>query len=132
VAETFGAWAGLGAARSPVLQPACGGPTGIAPILQVHPTRRCNLACAHCYTTSGPHEAGQLPLALLCAAVDDAVTLGYGQLAVSGGEPLLYEALPALLQHARRIAPLLLDHHPDAAARHVARWLGTKAEYLKA
>ena len=38
----------------------------------------------------------------------------------------------ALLQHARRIAPLLLDHHPDAAARHVARWLGTKAEYLKA
>lgn len=102
MAETFGAWAGLGAARSPVLQPACGGPTGIAPILQVHPTRRCNLACAHCYTTSGPHEAGQLPLALLCAAVDDAVTLGYGQLAVSGGEPLLYEALPALLQHARR------------------------------
>jgi len=38
----------------------------------------------------------------------------------------------ALLQHARRIAPLLLDHHPEAAARHVARWLGTRAEYLKA
>lgn len=79
----------------------CGGPTGIAPILQVHPTRRCNLACAHCYTESGPKASQQLPLALLCAVVDDAAALGYGQLAVSGGEPLLYEALPALLAHAR-------------------------------
>jgi len=26
----------------------------------------------------------------------------------------------------------MLTHHPDAAERHVARWLGTKAEYLKA
>lgn len=79
---------------------ACG-PTGIAPILQVHPTRRCNLACAHCYTESGPKASQQLPLALLCDVIDDAAMLGYGQLAVSGGEPMLYEALPALLAHAR-------------------------------
>jgi ATP-dependent DNA helicase RecG len=38
----------------------------------------------------------------------------------------------ALLQHARRIAPLLLDQHPDAARRHVQRWLGVGAEFLKA
>jgi ATP-dependent DNA helicase RecG len=38
----------------------------------------------------------------------------------------------ALLEHARRTAPRLLDQHPDAAARHVARWLGSKAEFLKA
>jgi len=37
-----------------------------------------------------------------------------------------------LLEHARRLAPRLLDQHPDAAARHVARWLGSKAEFLKA
>ncbi|MBT9502867.1 MAG: ATP-dependent DNA helicase RecG [Burkholderiaceae bacterium] len=37
-----------------------------------------------------------------------------------------------LLEHARRLAPRLLDQHPEAAARHVARWLGSKAEYLKA
>jgi ATP-dependent DNA helicase RecG len=37
-----------------------------------------------------------------------------------------------LLQHARRIAPLLLEQHPDAAQRHVQRWLGAGAEYLKA
>ncbi|PPE66730.1 ATP-dependent DNA helicase RecG [Caldimonas caldifontis] len=36
------------------------------------------------------------------------------------------------LQIARRIAPTLLDRHPDVARAHIARWLGTKAEYLKA
>jgi len=38
----------------------------------------------------------------------------------------------ALLQHARRVAPLLLRQHPDAAQRHVQRWLGAGAEFLKA
>jgi ATP-dependent DNA helicase RecG len=38
----------------------------------------------------------------------------------------------ALLQHARRIAPLLLQHHPDAARRHVQRWLGAGTEFLRA
>jgi ATP-dependent DNA helicase RecG len=37
-----------------------------------------------------------------------------------------------LLQQARQLAPRLLDRHPAAAAAHVARWLGAKAEYLKA
>ncbi|MFM2057344.1 MAG: hypothetical protein RLY71_1729 [Pseudomonadota bacterium] len=37
-----------------------------------------------------------------------------------------------LLQQARQLAPRLLDRHPSAAAAHVARWLGAKAEYLKA
>ena len=37
-----------------------------------------------------------------------------------------------LLQHARRIAPLLLQQHPQAAQGHVQRWLGGAAEFLKA
>jgi ATP-dependent DNA helicase RecG len=37
-----------------------------------------------------------------------------------------------LLQHARAVAPRLLDAHPDAARAHVERWLGGKAEYFKA
>jgi MoaA/NifB/PqqE/SkfB family radical SAM enzyme len=76
-------------------------PTGIAPVLQVHPLDRCNLACAHCYTASGPNAGRSLQAALLCNAIDDAAALGYRQLAVSGGEPLLYDALPALLRRAR-------------------------------
>ncbi len=38
----------------------------------------------------------------------------------------------ALLEWARREAPMLLDRHPALAAKHVARWLGGKSEFLKA
>ena len=38
----------------------------------------------------------------------------------------------ALLQRARSLAPTLLREHPAAAQAHVARWLGSKAEFLKA
>jgi len=79
---------------------ACGA-TGVAPVLQLHPTRRCNLACAHCYTVSGPDARGELPVSLLAACVEDAYALGYRQLAVSGGEPLVYGGLAALLAAAR-------------------------------
>jgi ATP-dependent DNA helicase RecG len=38
----------------------------------------------------------------------------------------------ALLEWARQEAPLMLDRHPLLAEKHVQRWLGTKAEFLKA
>ncbi len=37
-----------------------------------------------------------------------------------------------LLEWARNAATEMLLNHPEAAERHVSRWLGTKAEYLKA
>ncbi|MFC7435123.1 ATP-dependent DNA helicase RecG [Hydrogenophaga bisanensis] len=52
------------------------------------------------------------------------------------GAPLLRFADLAtdthLLEWARQAAAEMLTHYPEAAERHVARWLGTKAEYLKA
>jgi ATP-dependent DNA helicase RecG len=38
----------------------------------------------------------------------------------------------ALLDWARHEAPMMLDCHPALATLHVQRWLGTKADYLKA
>ena len=38
----------------------------------------------------------------------------------------------ALLDWARREAAMMWDHHPQLAERHVQRWLGTRAQYLKA
>jgi ATP-dependent DNA helicase RecG len=38
----------------------------------------------------------------------------------------------ALLEWARHEAPMLLDRHPHLAEKHVQRWLGTRAEFLKA
>jgi ATP-dependent DNA helicase RecG len=37
-----------------------------------------------------------------------------------------------LLEWARRAAPLMLARYPDLAERHVNRWLGGRAEFLKA
>ena len=37
-----------------------------------------------------------------------------------------------LLEWARAAAPQMLDKFPDLAEKHVHRWLGGKAEYLKA
>ena len=37
-----------------------------------------------------------------------------------------------LLDWARSVAPAMLDQQPELARQHVARWLGGKAEYLKA
>ena len=78
-------------------------PTGGMPVLQLHPSRRCNLACLHCYSSSGPTVRQELPVDLLRTCLDDAFGAGYRQLAVSGGEPLLYADLPALLTHARQL-----------------------------
>jgi len=78
-------------------------PTGIAPVIQVHPTRRCNIACAHCYTSSGPTAREELPIELLTECLVGAHTLGYRQLAVSGGEPIVYRALDDLLVQAREL-----------------------------
>jgi len=38
----------------------------------------------------------------------------------------------ALLRQARALAPVLLREHPAAARAHVARWLDSRADYLKA
>ena len=38
----------------------------------------------------------------------------------------------ALLDWARRVAPRMLDQMPELAEKHVQRWLGTQAEFLKA
>ena len=78
------------------------GPAGPHPTLQVHPSRRCNLKCLHCYSESGPAVSEQLDVEVLSRVVDDAAKLGYSVLSVSGGEPLLYPALAKLLRSSHR------------------------------
>jgi sulfatase maturation enzyme AslB (radical SAM superfamily) len=79
------------------------GLTGQSAILQVHPSRRCNLRCRHCYSSSGPWVADTTDLDVLRRAVADARTLGYDVLSVSGGEPLLFRGLLPLLRQARDV-----------------------------
>lgn len=72
------------------------------PILQIHPTRRCNLRCLHCYSASSPNEKDQLDVALLRQAITDASMEGYKTVSFSGGEPILYQPLLELLNHAHQ------------------------------
>lgn len=77
------------------------GVTGGRAILQIHPTRRCNLRCLHCYSQSGPRVDATTPVELLRQVVEDAGDLGFEVVGVSGGEPLLYRPLPEVLRVAK-------------------------------
>ncbi len=76
------------------------GPAGRLPIFQIHPTRRCNLQCLHCYSGSGPDVSDALDVNLVLQGIADAAELGYRVLSVSGGEPMLYGPLEQVLSGA--------------------------------
>lgn len=75
--------------------------TGSERILQIHPTRRCNLRCLHCYSDSSPDARDELSVEVVTRVVQEAAALGYTVASVSGGEPFLYRPLPQLLRAAR-------------------------------
>jgi Fe-coproporphyrin III synthase len=75
--------------------------TGNTRVIQVHPSRLCNLSCLHCYSSSSPRERSALSAVLLCDALAEMAAEGYDYLCISGGEPLLYKPLPTLLAHAK-------------------------------
>ena len=79
---------------------ACLGPTCV-PILQIHPSRHCNLSCRHCYSSSAPEARGGLDPARVVALIQDAAAEGYRALSISGGEPFLYAGLAETLRAAR-------------------------------
>lgn len=60
--------------------------------LELQVTRRCNLACAHCYL--GDARPVDLPLDLIARAVGGFERMGGLRLLVSGGEPTLHPKWP--------------------------------------
>jgi Fe-coproporphyrin III synthase len=83
------------------------GPTGAAlRVIQLHVSKRCNLACSHCYSGSGPQHVDELPIALWHSVIEDAARAGYNVVGFSGGEPLMFKPLRALLLQARSLGML--------------------------
>ncbi|MGH0037076.1 MAG: radical SAM protein [Myxococcota bacterium] len=72
-------------------------------IVQIHPTRHCNLRCRHCYSESGPDQWEEVPVSTLCGSLRDAREEGFDTASFSGGEPLLYSPLRYLLREARAL-----------------------------
>ncbi|MFT3718776.1 MAG: ATP-dependent DNA helicase RecG [Pseudorhodoferax sp.] len=105
-------------------------------------------ACVLLYSTGDAPRLGEAARARLqaMAATGDGFEIARRDLEIRGpgeflgerqsGAPLLrfadLERDADLLAWARALAPRLLDQHPDLAARHVLRWLGGRAEFLKA
>ena len=105
-------------------------------------------ACVLLYSTGDAPRLGEVARARLKAMVEtnDGFEIARRDLEIRGageflgarqsGAPMLrfadLETDAALLAWAREVAPLMLDQYPDLTERHVLRWLGGKADYLKA
>jgi hypothetical protein len=72
-------------------------------IIHLHPTRRCNLACLHCYSESGPHQRAALDPAVVGRGLAVLRDEGYAVISLSGGEPLVYRPLPTVVAQAREL-----------------------------
>ena len=80
------------------------GPTaGAAAVVQIHPTLNCNLACAHCYSTSSPQRREAIDADALIRFLAEARAEGFEAVGISGGEPLVYKRLVCLLEAARAL-----------------------------
>jgi Fe-coproporphyrin III synthase len=75
----------------------------LAPIFQIHPTRRCNLRCLHCYSASSPEARDDLTADEIADALTDSRAHGYLTASFSGGEPVLFSGLGKLLKHAKSL-----------------------------
>ena len=105
-------------------------------------------ACVLLYSTGDAPRLGELARARLKAMVEtnDGFEIARRDLEIRGpgeflgarqsGAAMLrfadLETDTELLAWAREVAPPMLDQHPELAERHVLRWMGGGAEFLKA
>lgn len=92
----------MGSATELPLAGNAAGRSGFLPdrIIHLHPTRLCNLACLHCYSTSDPRHKEALDPALLCDALGVLRAEGYAVVSFSGGEPLVYKPLREVVERS--------------------------------
>jgi molybdenum cofactor biosynthesis enzyme MoaA len=69
-------------------------------IVQLHPSTRCNLECAHCYSSSAPGRKPTLDPDAIIRALAVLAEMGYEVLSISGGEPFLYAPLAEVARRA--------------------------------
>ncbi len=74
------------------------------PVVFWNLTDRCNLACSHCYSRSGPDQgkSGELTTLEALSLIDDLAGMGVPLILFSGGEPLLRKDIWELARHAHK------------------------------
>jgi len=72
------------------------------PVVVYNCTRRCNLKCVHCYSSSADIDyEDELTTDEAKAMIDSLVRLGAPVILFSGGEPLMRKDLPELMKYSR-------------------------------
>src|SRR5438067_5232606 len=69
-------------------------------LVQIIPTRRCNIDCGYC--NEYDKVSGPVPADLMRRRIDKLAQLGTSVVAFSGGEPMLHPDLDDLIRHIRR------------------------------
>jgi Fe-coproporphyrin III synthase len=71
------------------------------PVVVWNVTRKCNLHCAHCYSLSQDRDyVGELTRSEAFAVIDDLARFEIPVILFSGGEPLMRQDLPVLIEYA--------------------------------
>ncbi|UYQ65862.1 radical SAM protein [Streptomyces peucetius] len=77
--------------------------------LWIYTNFHCNLACDYCAVASSPGAAARsLSVGAFRALVDEAVTAGFSELYLTGGEPFLHPDIVRLLDHASARLPTVV------------------------
>jgi radical SAM protein with 4Fe4S-binding SPASM domain len=83
------------------------GGTHFRPVVVWNVTRRCNLFCSHCYTSSTESPApDELTTPEAFRVIEDLARFGVPVLLFSGGEPLLRQDIYALMEYSRLLGVL--------------------------
>jgi MoaA/NifB/PqqE/SkfB family radical SAM enzyme len=70
-------------------------------LLSIEVTTRCNSGCSYCFARANLDYERDIPLETALDFIKEAAGMGYNQLHITGGEPLLYPGIEELLIHAR-------------------------------
>ncbi|MDX1739416.1 MAG: radical SAM protein, partial [Alphaproteobacteria bacterium] len=68
--------------------------------LGIEVTTGCNGACIHCFARTGISQVSSLTIDLVKEIIGEGFTVGYRNLHITGGEPLLWEGLFEALDYA--------------------------------
>ena len=118
-------------APTPIRRRAAAG--GVKPVVIWNLTRRCNLKCRHCYTTSADvHFPGELSHEQAMGVLADLHDFGIPALILSGGEPLSRFDFFQLAEEARRLGfrHLSLSTNGTRVAEHIDRIAALGFDYV--
>lgn len=73
------------------------------PLVWLELTRKCDLACPHCYIDAGRARSEELPVERWFALLEEMASMGVWAVAFTGGEPTLHAHFVDLVRHARQL-----------------------------